>query len=224
MDNIIWFLPDLINFIIGLTTVDYFTFKGEGMEKISKIELNQILNLHKEWIDSGFKRGKQANLSGANLFDANLFDANLSNANLSNANLYGATLFGANLFDANLYGANLSNANLSGANLSGANLCRAYLSGVDLSDAKYSIKNLLRINWKKLSDKMTLELMRHDAQYISIESMNTWKETGKCPYINMERDFYFEEERSLWKPGLPKIRGIKLFKALCKETNITITI
>ena len=98
---------------------------------MSREELNEILELHKKWIE-GDKIGKRANLSdvdlsGTNLRHAYLEGADLSDANLSDADLSDANLKGAYLSDADLSGANLSGANLSGANLSGANLSGAYL-------------------------------------------------------------------------------------------------
>ena len=63
---------------------------------MSREELNEILELHKKWIE-GDKIGKRANLSGANLSDANLSDAYLRRADLSGANLSGAYLRGADI-------------------------------------------------------------------------------------------------------------------------------
>jgi hypothetical protein len=56
-----------------------------------KIELNVIINNHKEWV-ADHSKGSRANLSGANLGDANLSGANLSRANLSGADLSRANL------------------------------------------------------------------------------------------------------------------------------------
>ena len=53
---------------------------------MSREELNEILELHKKWIE-GDKGGKRANLSGANLSGANLSGADLSGANLSGADI-----------------------------------------------------------------------------------------------------------------------------------------
>lgn len=86
---------------------------------MKKLELQEALRLHCEWIKSG--NGARANLSVANLSGANLSGANLSGANLSEANLSGANLRWANLSVANLSVASLSGANLRGANLSRVN-------------------------------------------------------------------------------------------------------
>lgn len=64
--------------------------------KIDKERLNEILELHKKWIE-GDKEGKHANLKGANL---NYVD--LEGADLNYADLEGADLSGANLKDAEL--------------------------------------------------------------------------------------------------------------------------
>ena len=87
-----------------------------------------------------------ADLSGANLSGANMgwlylgngksACANLSQANLSGAYLIETNLSGANFRQANLGYANLSGADLSGADLSGANLLHAYVTNVQLAQAK----------------------------------------------------------------------------------------
>jgi hypothetical protein len=165
----------------------------------------------------------RANLSGANLIRANLSGANLIRANLGDANLGDANLSGANLSDANLIRANLSDANLIRANLSGANLSGANLSGANLSGAKYSILSGFKINFGELSDNLTLELMRHDAEFCGVEKMTSWANGGPCPYTQMSRDFIFRERRTLWVPGAPQLRGMELWKALAKECNIKIS-
>jgi uncharacterized protein YjbI with pentapeptide repeats len=96
-------------------------------------ELKKILADHEEWIESDFKRGRQAELARQDLRGANLRGANLSYANLSYANLS----------DAYLSYANLSDANLSDAYLGGANLIGAYLSDAYLSDA--NLRELLAV-------------------------------------------------------------------------------
>ena len=104
------------------------------MRKISKEDLSEILKQHSIWLESDYKLGSRADLSGADLSGANLSKANLYGANLSEANLYGANLSKANLYIAKLSEANLSGADLSGADLSGANLSKANLEGANLSE------------------------------------------------------------------------------------------
>ena len=85
-------------------------------------ELKAILAQHKLWIESGRKKGKDANLHSVNLQGAYLWGVNLRCANLWGVNLRCANLLDANLLDANLRGANLQGANLRGVYLRGANL------------------------------------------------------------------------------------------------------
>jgi len=124
---------------------------------------------------------------------------------LSGANLSGAYLSGADLSGADLYGAYLSRADLSGA----------YLSGILKHNSVQTILTI--INWGSLSDKMTLEMMRHDAESCGIEAMTTWANGGHCPFFNKKRDYMFQENAKLWKIGKPKLRGIKLLEALWEE-------
>jgi len=109
-------------------------------------ELNQILELHKKWLqdESEGERADlrdalliRANLRGAfliraKLSDANLRASNLSDANLSDANLRGTDLNGANLRCADIRGADLRNADLRNADLTYADLRDADLRGADL--------------------------------------------------------------------------------------------
>ena len=64
------------------------------------MNINQIIEQHALWLDTGGEEGSRANLNGANLTRANLDGANLTRANLDGANLYGANLNGANLYGA----------------------------------------------------------------------------------------------------------------------------
>lgn len=136
------------------------------MRKISKEELDTILENHKHWLEHDVEgwEGMRADLrntdlrgvdlSEANLRRAELSDVDLCGTNLSNADLYGADLSNAKLYRANLRITDLSGANLCntilimadlcgailrGADLSGAKLSRAYLCGADLSGAKLYI-------------------------------------------------------------------------------------
>jgi hypothetical protein len=134
--------------------------------------------------------------------------------------LSSADLFGADLSGADLSSANLSGANLSGANLRDANLSDADLSDADLSGAKYSIFVMLRARWSDVSDVLTLEMMRWDAISCGADKMEIWVKDGSCPFANSEREFYFQEKKTLWRPGKPKMNHRQLFEALCKENGI----
>lgn len=111
--------------------------------KISKDELEKILESHTRWLESDRTDSNYgpANLRNADLSYANLSCINLSYANLSYTNLRGADLSCANLSCANLRGADLRNVDLMGANLScvdlnGADLRSADLRSADLTGAK----------------------------------------------------------------------------------------
>jgi uncharacterized protein YjbI with pentapeptide repeats len=112
----------------------------------SLLELAEILDQHKIWVESGGESGTKADfcgvdlanadLTGVNLQGAHLHKANLRNADLSLANLRGASLVQADLRDTNLLGAELRGANLMGANLYGAEgLWVGRLGGTNLFDA-----------------------------------------------------------------------------------------
>jgi len=105
----------------------------EGMKasSIPLIELAQILDEHKMWVESGGDEGAKADLTGANLTGADLTGVNLQEAILTKANLAGADLSMANLRGANLVHADLRNATLLGTELRGANLMGATLYGAE---------------------------------------------------------------------------------------------
>ena len=79
---------------------------------------------------------------------------------------------------------------------------------------------MLKINFGILSNEMTLELMRHDAEFCGLDKINAWANGGDCPYDKYCRDFIFVEKRELWKPGVPKYRGEELWKKLAEEKGI----
>ena len=113
----------------------------------AKVELELLLEQHREWVQSGGCKGRQADLSRLSLEGADLTDINLRHARLNDtvltgadlllSDLEGASLLQANLEGANLLGARLREANLQGANLKGATgLLAAELSGTNLTFAK----------------------------------------------------------------------------------------
>ena len=71
----------------------------------TSINLQDILEKHKKWLNKEPDGEKWVCSVGADLSNANLNDANLSNANLSGVNLSGADLRCVNLSGANLSGA-----------------------------------------------------------------------------------------------------------------------
>lgn len=113
----------------------------------AKVDLEIILEQHRDWLKSNGRRGRQADLSRLNLEGADLTDTNLQGALLNGTvlkgadllltDLQGASLMQANLAGANLLGARLRDANLQGATLEGATgLLAAELAGTNLTFAK----------------------------------------------------------------------------------------
>jgi uncharacterized protein YjbI with pentapeptide repeats len=98
---------------------------------ISLLELAEILDQHKMWVESGGESGVKADLCGINLAKADLTGVNLQGAILHRMNLAGADLSMANLRGASLVRSNLQNANLLGTELRGANLMGANLYGAE---------------------------------------------------------------------------------------------
>src|SRR5215467_10037066 len=104
---------------------------SEGSIGISLIDLAEILDQHKQWVESGGEMGVKADLSGISLAKADLTGVNLQGAHLHRTNLAGSDLSMANLRGASLVRANLQNANLLGTELRGANLMGANVYGAD---------------------------------------------------------------------------------------------
>jgi hypothetical protein len=92
------------------------------LREIPPERLKEILEVHRKWLESGGKEGKQADLRKANLRGVNLREANLQEAYLIKADLQEANLVGANLQEATPYGANFQGAVLRDANLQGTKL------------------------------------------------------------------------------------------------------
>ena len=115
--------------------------------RAAKVDLEIVLEQHRDWVKSNRQTGRQADLSRLNLEGADLTDTNLRNALLNETvlkgadllltDLQGASLLQANLQEANLLGARLRDANLQGATLEGATgLLAAELAGTNLTFAK----------------------------------------------------------------------------------------
>jgi uncharacterized protein YjbI with pentapeptide repeats len=98
---------------------------------ISLLDLAEILDQHKMWVESGGESGVKADLCGVNLAKADLTGVNLQGAHLHRMNLAGADLSMANLRGASLVRSNLQNVNLLGTELRGANLMGANLYGAE---------------------------------------------------------------------------------------------
>jgi uncharacterized protein YjbI with pentapeptide repeats len=98
---------------------------------ITLLDLAEILDQHKLWVESGGESGSKADLCSVNLANADLTGVNLQGAFLHKANLSGADLSMANLRGASLVQADLRNSNLLGTELRGANLMAATLYGAE---------------------------------------------------------------------------------------------
>jgi len=128
----------------------------------AKVDLEIILEEHREWVKSSGDTGRQADLSRLNLEGADLTDTNLRNALLNETvlkgadllltDLQGASLLQANLEGTNLLGARLREANLQGAVLEGATgLMAAELAGSNLTFAKLPAEVATRDDLKSIS-------------------------------------------------------------------------
>ena len=154
------------------------------LRKISKEELNKIIEDHQHWLKEdceGWKnmRGnlKDIDLRGLDLSCADLRSVDLSNTDLtyailsntdlrsvdlSNTDLTYADLSytdlrGANLIDANLSYTDLKGADLRDVNLRGANLSYADLSYADLKGADLRGANLSEVNYNHLTAFLSLQ-------------------------------------------------------------------
>jgi Pentapeptide repeats (8 copies) len=170
-----------------------------------------------ESIKDCLEKNRGTDLWGADLRGADLRGADLRGADLWEADLRRADLRGADLWEADLRGADLRRADLWEADLRGANLRRADLDLNDLLKSN-SVQTILTIiNWGDLSDEMTLEMMRHDAESCGLDKMTAWANGGACPFQNGKRDYMFTEKKELWVEGVSELRGIKLLEALWEE-------
>ncbi|MGB6668955.1 MAG: pentapeptide repeat-containing protein [Candidatus Acidiferrum sp.] len=103
----------------------------EATGAISLLDLAEILDQHKIWVETGGESGVKADLCGVNLSRSDLTGVNLEGAFIQRANLIGADLSMANLRGASLVQADLREANLLGTELRGANLMGANLYGAE---------------------------------------------------------------------------------------------
>src|SRR5579863_7449774 len=99
--------------------------------RISLLDLAEILDQHKMWVETGGESGVKADLCGVNLSHSDLTGVNLEGAFIQRANLIGADLSLANLRGASLVQADLRDTNLLGTELRGANLMGAMLYGAE---------------------------------------------------------------------------------------------
>jgi uncharacterized protein YjbI with pentapeptide repeats len=122
---------DKLEMLADLEGREASTMAAARASSVSLIELAQLLDEHKLWVESGGEAGVKADLSGVNLSGADLTGVNLQGALLTKANLTGADLSMANLRGANLVHADMRNTTLLGTELRGANLMGATLYGAE---------------------------------------------------------------------------------------------
>jgi uncharacterized protein YjbI with pentapeptide repeats len=103
----------------------------QSLAGISLLELAEVLDQHRLWVESGGDSGAKADLSGVNLSKADLTGVNLQGAQLHRTNLTGADLSMANLRGASLVQADMRDTNLLGTELRGANLMGTNLYGAE---------------------------------------------------------------------------------------------
>ena len=122
---------DKLEMLADLEEREASTLAADRASSVSLLELAQLLDEHKLWVESGGDSGVKADLSGVNLAGADLTGVNLQGATLTKANLTGADLSMANLRGANLVHADMRNTTLLGTELRGANLMGATLYGAE---------------------------------------------------------------------------------------------
>ncbi|NVK19896.1 MAG: pentapeptide repeat-containing protein [Methylocystaceae bacterium] len=155
----------------------------ETFEEI--MDLEECLDLHKTWINSGGKLGQQANrphsdfrgqeLEGADFTRAILPQSNFEKVDCTSVVLRKADLTGSTfrqalltsadlrvsrLSQADMRDARLDRANLLGADLTGANLEGATLSGVNLSGANLNRTNLRGVNLSNCRGLISEQIQR----------------------------------------------------------------
>ncbi len=121
-----WLVGDIIKEDAALETVPS---RDRAKTTIGDDELDELLELHQEWVESNGTSGSRLELTRADFEAADLTGVNLQGAILNGANFHGAELLLADLRGASLVQANLQETNLLGADLRGANLEGASLVG-----------------------------------------------------------------------------------------------
>jgi hypothetical protein len=92
------------------------------------------------------------------------------------------------------------------------------------SNCEFTIINatFLLFNFEMLSDELTLEMMRRDAEFHpNPEKFDKWVKTDICPYqdCNFHRLFIFQEKKNLWKPGKPEMTNYELITKIFEYKN-----
>jgi uncharacterized protein YjbI with pentapeptide repeats len=138
--------------------------------KISKGNIEKILEDHKKWLESGGNDGKFANFRKTIIDDDSLKGKNLEKANFRKAILNGANLRDANFEGANFRRAKLNNADLGRAIFNGAILERADFENARLHRTKMRNSSLVKANLKGADlDRANLE----EADLTGVEGLSS---------------------------------------------------
>ncbi|QLF86741.1 hypothetical protein BESEP4_00007 [Staphylococcus phage vB_SepM_BE04] len=207
------------------------------MKKITQEELNNKIELHKEWLEDDNK-GEKLELNGYNLRNLDLSNSDLrysslscsilSNVDLSYSDLSFSTLKDADLVKmdltkaiisfSNLENIDLNSVNLKNANLYGANLDSSYLRCVDFKNA--SLKNanldnahLENCNLEDVNLSQANTRCIEGLEVYSIDNIGTF--AGKVTYLP-EQDKVFA---GCWKGNLEEFleKGLEMNKDNEKE-------
>jgi hypothetical protein len=171
------------------------------MKKYTQEELNNILSLHKKWLQ-GNPEGIRANLygvdfsgtdfSGADLTKANFFDADFTGANFTRTNFTSTNLTRANFSEANFTGADLSGANCSKTNFSDANFYKANFFGANLTEVNCFGANFSGVNLFEVKFDDILLIIAHPMYEIQIKGKK-WIKVG-CKEHSYEKWLSFTNE------------------------------
>jgi uncharacterized protein YjbI with pentapeptide repeats len=177
-------------------------------------QLQQIIELHQEWLNTEGKSGRQAELSNADLRLVNLSGINLKGAILIGTNLERAELAKCVLIGADLRKANLSYANLEEVDLSQSNLSNCRAEGTNFEGAKLFSSVLDRgvfkkaifrktdmtfsqgtFSWFNLCDMTQANLDRACFDKSCFKNANFTNTSLKCTSL---RESILQDARGLW--------------------------
>ena len=197
------------------------------MKKITQEELNNKIELHKEWLEDDNK-GEKLELNGYNLRNLDLSNSDLrysslscsilSNVDLSYSDLSFSTLKDADLVKMDLTKAIISFSNLENIDLYGANLDSSYLRCVDfknaiLKNANLDNAHLENCNLEDVNLSQANTRCIEGLEVYSIDNIGTF--AGKVTYLP-EQDKVFA---GCWKGNLEEFleKGLEMNKDNEKE-------
>lgn len=189
----------------------------------------------------------KSELSFSILTNANLTESIIDKADISWANLAGAKLTRASFFKSDLYGANLTGATLTEsrltmsrlayANLTDATLCNAQLDntilymanlrGANLAGAKLNLHDALQIAFTD-RELIAIAMQIDAANHPDPESFDRWAAHDDCVCPFSLPNSYrlisgFEPDKTLWKPGKPKMSLYEFWLEVAASQNITLS-